>query len=187
MKRLVLLLGCGLLLAGAMVQEPSTGIDFSDTLAIGGTTATCTGVNLRTKLLLKIYAVAHYGDPAFAPKETDPMKRLEGWIAADAAKAFVLKFTYTVPKEKMIEAWNIGFDDVQYSGPNRKLFLDVFTTDLPKGTDLRVIASPGGAVSVEKDGKSLGTWKDPALVKALWTIWMGPKTTLSDRTALVAR
>lgn len=187
MKRLGLLASCLLLLTAATVQEPASGVTFPDTLQCASTPLTCTGVGLRMKLFFKIYAIAHYGDPAAAPKVDAPQQRLDGWIAADAAKAFTLKFTYDVPKEKMIAAWSEGFDGENYHGPERQAFVDAFTTDLPKGTELRFVAEPGGALTAEKDGKSLGHWQAAPLVKALWSIWMGPHSPLGDKNALVSR
>lgn len=103
MRIAMLCLGCLLLIAAApdAVKEPATGLTFSPTLDVNGVQLACTGVDVRTKFLFKIYAVGHYGDPKAWSTKDKPEDRLKEWIAAPASKAFVLKFTYDVTKDQI--------------------------------------------------------------------------------------
>ena len=169
------------------VQEPRTGVEFADTLVLDKGTVVCTGVDVRTKWMVKIYAIAHYGDPASAPKDLPPEERLNQWIDAKVLKAFVLKFTYGIDAKKMREACDEGFDNANYHGKSREPFLATLQGELKRGDEFRLAARPDGILTAEHNGSILGTWQDPELIRALWTIWMGEKSPLSKRETLVSR
>ena len=178
---------CTLLVLAGTVQEPRTGVDFPDTLQLEKGTVSCTGVDVRTKLMVKVYAIAHYGDADAFSKSEAPERRLQSWIDAQAQTAFILKITYGIDAKKMREACDEGFDRVGYHGKAREAFLGAFKGELKKGDELRMTAQSDGTLTMQQNGATLGSWKEPELVKALWSIWMGEKSPLSDRTRLVAR
>ena len=177
---------CLVILAGT-VQEPKTGVEFADTIQLAKGTAACTGTAVRTKWMIKVYAIAHYGDPALVPAGGSPEERLKQWTDAKALKAFVLKFTYGIDAQKMREACNEGFDNANYHGKSRGEFLAALQGELKKGDEFRLVAQADGTLTAEHNGKVLGAWQDAELVRAVWTIWMGEKSPLSDREKLVAR
>ncbi len=185
MIRAAWLLSVAVVLGAAGVQEPSTGITFPSTLQLDKGAVQCTGAAVRTKYLMKIYAVAHYGAADAPSVPAKPEERLAYWTKADALKAFVLDFVYEVSQKKIRGAWEEGLDNAGYKGPNREALVAAFTSDIKKGDEIRFIAEPGGTLIAEHNKKQLGSWKDPDLVKAIWAIWMGEKSPLGDKTALV--
>jgi hypothetical protein len=162
-------------------------VEFADTLQLDKGTAACTGTAVRTKWMVKVYAIAHYGDPAAAPKGGTPEERLKHWTDAKGLKAFVLKFTYGIDAKKMREACDEGFDNANYHGKSREAFLASLQGELKKGDEFRLVAQADGTLTAEHNGKALGTWQDAELVKALWSIWLGEKSPLSNREGLVTR
>ncbi len=178
---------CLILPVEATIQEPSTGVEFPDSIAIGDVKAACTGVDLRTKFFFKIYAIAHYADAFAWPSNEGASERLQHWRHANVAKAFVLTFTYPVPCDKIRDAWDDGLNNANYQGSHRAALLAIFKDDLKVGDQLRFIAQPGGALSVEQNGKSIGSINDSDLVIALWSIWMGEKSVAAVKENLVAR
>jgi len=185
------MLSCSALLLGAAsdsVKEPATGVNFPAILDLSGGKVACTGVDVRTKYLFKIYAVGHYGDPKAWPTEENPLELLQYWTNASALKAFSLRFTYNVSKDQFRVAWEEGLDHANYQNKALRAALsEVFNIDLPKGDELRFIAHTDGTLFVEHNGKSLGSWKDPGLVKAVWSLWMGDKSGAKNRENLVSR
>lgn len=188
MKTCVLTFACFILLGAASVKEPATGTSYPDTIEIGTVKAACTGVDVRTKFFFNIYALAHYGDVTAWPKQDKPEDRLKAWMDAPVAKAFVLTFTYDVSSDKIKGAWEEGLNNAGYDNKEtRTSFLGAFKDDLKKTDVLQFTAQADGTFSAELNKKSLGTWKDAKLVRAIWAIYMDEKSVVKDRTRLVAR
>ncbi|MDX9973963.1 MAG: chalcone isomerase family protein, partial [FCB group bacterium] len=102
--------------------------------------------------------------------------------------AFSLRFTYNVDKDQFRTAWEEGLDKARYNNKALRGALgEVFRIDLPKGDELRFVAHRDGTLFAEHNGKPLGSWKDPELVKAVWSLWMGEKSGSNCRENLVAR
>jgi hypothetical protein len=184
------MLGCAALLGAATdaVKEPATGVSFPAKLDVKGGSVSCTGVDVRTKYFIKVYALGHYGDPKAWPAKGTPEDKAQHWIAAPALKVFSLRFTYNVTKEQIRGAWEEGLDAAKYQDKaTRAAFLGAFASNLAKGDELRFIAQADGTLSAEHNGKELGSWKDAALVKAIWTIWLGENSVAKNRLNLVAR
>ncbi|MDX9971718.1 MAG: chalcone isomerase family protein, partial [FCB group bacterium] len=166
---MVLVLVCAALLGAAtdVVKEPSTGVAFPAMLEVGGGKVVCTGVDVRTKYLFKIYAVGHYGDSGAWPEDDGAEELLRYWMNEPVLKAFSLRFTYNVDKDQFRTAWEEGLDKARYNNKAlRDALGEVFRIDLPKGDELRFVAHRDGTLFAEHNGKSLGSWKDPELVKA---------------------
>lgn len=189
MIRLVLsvILVTSLAIAGwsAVVKEAATGQEFAAEMKSGNKTLACTGADVRSKFIIKVYAVGHYGEKEAVPAESNAEKQLSYWTSAKVAKAFVLKFTYNVSSKQIKEAWSEGLTKAQYKGAHKTALLESFKQDLPKGSVLKFEATADGQLSAIQNDKVLGTWKDPDLVRALWTIWMGKDTVVNNRENLV--
>jgi hypothetical protein len=186
---------CGLLavlmvLAGtgiAEYKEPKTGTHFDGSISVGDTEVECTGVSYRSKWTFKVYGIAHYGDPAKTPAPTASAsdKRMY-WIQMNAAKAFVLKFVRTVDAESIREAWAEAMKSAEYKGPNGDALLKAFSDPVREGESITFKAAPDGTLTAMKNDATLGEWKDPALVRALWATWLGKNPVVNDADELVA-
>ena len=177
----------GLTLLAGVIQEPKTRVEFADSMQAAKGTVACTGVTYRSKFMVKVYAIAHYGDPAAAPSGGTPAERLKHWTDAKALKVFVLKFTYGIDAQKMREACDEGMDNANFHGKNRDAFLNTLQGEFKKGDEFRLIAQADGTLTAQHNDKVIGSWQDADLVKALWGIWMGEKSPLADREKLVAK
>jgi hypothetical protein len=169
----------------AEVIEPKTEKTFADTLATPDGEARCTGTSLRTKWLVKVYAVAHYGLEAAAPESEDPDARRAHWINADTGKAFVLKFAMEVDGQKMRDATAEAFDRVGFNGATREDFLEKMNVLYPDNGTLELIAGSGGKITARLQGEVLGSWEDKGLVSALWETWLGKDSVLNGPDDLV--
>jgi hypothetical protein len=181
----MLLLGLTLTVCSAMVKEPATGMEFNSEMKSQNKDLSLTGTDVRTKFFMKIYAVGHYGAADALSHEATPEKNLEYWMNAKVAKAFVLKFTFNVSSKQIQDAWNEGLTKANYTGKNKTSLLDSFKSDLPKGTVLHFEASADGQLTAIQNDKVLGTWKDADMVRALWSIWMGKNSVVTNKSNLV--
>jgi hypothetical protein len=183
---LTLLIACAGL-AGADITEPQTKVVFPDTLEIGGKNLTCTGTTVRQLFGFEIYAIAHYAEDAAAPPaETSPEDALKSYIAAKAAKAFMIHFVFYADESNLRQYCSDALEKAGYKGAKKDMFLDVFAQDYKSGSIVKLIADADGNLSAEVDGTAKGKWADPDLVRAMWQIWMGEESVLKDRKSLVA-
>jgi hypothetical protein len=190
MRQVSGLLAVLLVLAGvasAEYKEPKTGTHFDGSIQVGETMVECTGVDYRSKWTFKVYGIAHYGDPGSAPGETAGAKeKRKYWIQASAAKAFVLKFVRTIDAASIREAWSEAMKSADYKGPNGEALLKVFSDPVNEGDSITFTAAADGTLTALKNDKTLGEWKDPGLVRALWATWLGRNPVVNDADSLVA-
>jgi hypothetical protein len=184
---MALLAGCCAAATAESVVEATTKTAFDATLSLGDTALACTGVGLRRVYGMSIYAIAHYGDPAdAAPGGATPEERLAHWIAAGGKKALVIRFVFHADQHNLRVFAASALDEAGYTGKAREELLDAFARDYAPGSEARLLAD-GKRLRVDIDGKTGGTWEDGDLVRALWQCWLGEKSVLESRAALVAR
>jgi hypothetical protein len=173
-----------LMLALATVTEPNTQVAFDATMAVGEETLHLTGVDRRRALGRDAYAVAHYiaGMPESAQ---DPDARLNHYIDSSAHKVLVFHGVYkSVPAHGIRLSWKKHFKDLDMTP--REDFIDAFKEPFARGERLYFIASPEGGLVARHDDKIIGQWNDPALVRALWAMCLGPTTEIVDRMKLAS-
>lgn len=147
------------------------GVDLPETLSVDGRDLVLNGAGLRKKFFFKIYAGGLY----LTEKGADAGEI----IAADRPMAIRMHFIYDgVSSEKLVEAWNEGFDNATGGTPGplkEKIdrFNALFDEEAKEGDVYDVIHLPGGGVSVVKNGKSLGTIEGLDFKRAAFAIWLG--------------
>jgi len=168
----------------ATVTEPNTQVTFDATMMIGEQTLQLTGVDRRRALGRDAYAVAHY--IAGMPEEAQhPDARLSQYIDTPAHKVLIFHGVYkSVPAHGIRHSWKKHFKDLDMKP--REDFVDAFQAPFARGERLFFIASPDGRLQVRHDDTIIGQWEDPALVRALWAMCLGPTTEIVDRTKLAS-
>lgn len=168
----------------ATVTEPNTQVTFDTTMLVGDQTLQLTGVDRRRALGRDAYAVAHYfvGMPEEAQ---DPDAQLARYIDTPAHKILIFHGVYkSVPAHGIRHSWKKHFKDLGMTP--REDFIEAFQAPFARGERLYFIASPEGRLEVRHDDKIVGQWDEPALVRALWAMCLGPTTEIVDRTKLAS-
>lgn len=172
------------LASAATVTEPNTQVTFDATMVVGDQTLRLTGVDRRRALGRDAYAVAHYIAGISETSETDD-ERLTQFIDASAHKALVFHGVYkSVPAHGIRHSWKKHFKDLGMTP--REDFIEAFQSSFARGERLYFIASPEGRLEVRHDDTVIGQWEDPALVRALWAMCLGPTSEIVDRKGLAA-
>lgn len=166
----------GLMLAALMVTSSAgakeiAGAKLPDSMAAGKDTLLLNGAGLRKKFrFVKVYAGGLY----LIQRSSDP----ERIIQADEPMAVRMHFVYDVPSEKLIAAWNEGFDKA--TGGNTlpikeeiEKFNDFFTEEAKKNDIYDIIYTPDQGVRVYMKGTLKGTVNGFDFKKALFGIWLG--------------
>lgn len=152
-------------IAGVAVQETIKTDD--------GTTLQLNGAGIRTKMFFDIYVAELYLEkPAAAATEV---------IAAEGRKRMIMHFLYKeVGKDKLVEAWNEGFQGNTASGELAGLQerIDRFNglfEDVKKGDVivLDYLPATGTTVTIKGQQKGVITGKD--FNDAMLKIWLGEK------------
>lgn len=174
------------LFQGTLVREPETETDFPMQLTVEGESLACTGTAVRQVYGFDVYALAHYADPADAPKQGATAKEaLAHWIDSSHSKAMKIHFVYSADKQNMRERAAKALATAGYDKEKADKFLAVFARDYPSGSEVMLLAKEGGTLKVVVDGKDEGTWQDAELIRALWSSWLGEASVLKKREGLV--
>jgi hypothetical protein len=160
-----------LLAASPAFAVEVAGVDVAPTAAVGGKTLSLNGAGIRTKFFFKVYVGALYLERKASSRDAvlgDPGDKL-------VRMYFVHK---KVEKEKIVGAFAEGLrensPDVAGTAGARA-FLSWFTTDFVAGDTVDISLASDGTVSAARNGKPLGTLRDPALSGAVLRIWFGEK------------
>lgn len=166
--------------------EKSTKAEFPLYLVDGKRKLQLTGAGVRKKFIVKVYAVALYVDAKEAARQlvkwrNTPAKKLRKdkafWSALsqnDFSKTVFIKMTYDVDAEKMRDAWADAFEGrLAEDSPEYIQFMSYWTTELTKGTELRLDWRPEGVMTTTIAGKTYDKIESLELCQALFDIWLG--------------
>jgi hypothetical protein len=188
------LLACTpLLIAQETVKENSTGKVFPTTITVPhdgkDLTLALTGTTVRKKLIIKVYAIAHYMQDL--PKGNE--KSLYAAVLTDGkAKQLTMEFVRDVSKEQIRDAYKDGFeenaskDEQKVIAPLVEQFLGYFTGDVKENDRFILRWLPGGVVQAQVQGTDKPAIANAVFAKVLWTIWFG-EDSIVDREDLVER
>ena len=196
---LVGLTGTALEARADSVVEPSTGHAFDSTRTVDGKSYALLGTGVRKKFIVKVYAMALYGEAAGVKKalaagKPAPEKAPHFVAHADFDKVAILHFVRDVDHGKMHEAYQESLkEELSDKAPpdlkkDAEAFVALWDQDVKNGQEIIISTTSEGKVemgfpAVKKQGPT-----SPKLVQAIWRIWLGAKPISADlRTALVSR
>lgn len=152
------------------------GVKMPDTLSVGGKTLVLNGLGLRKKAIFKVYVGGLYLEAA--------SKDAPGIVAADSAKAIRLQFVRTIGRDKLVEAFQEGFEansreKMVTQKANISRFL-AYTSDVKDGDAWTFAYTPGKGTVVTHGEKEVGTVEGKDFADALFSIWLGAKPPSED-------
>lgn len=181
------------LLAQESVKENSTGKSFptSTTVAHGDKSLhlTLTGTAVRKKIVVKVYALAHYMQDPPTGNETDLYTAV---LTDGKAKQLTMEFVREVGKDQIRGAYRDGFeenatkDELKGISPLVEQFLGYFTTDVKENDRFVIRWLPGGVIQAQVQGTEKPAIVNPVFARVLWSIWFG-EDSIVDREDLVSR
>ena len=203
MKSLLWVIICSLALmipAAAAVQEPKTGVNFDETVNQSGTDMVLAGTGVRTKMMVKVYALALYlessGKTALAQFKSEAAKPTDNLynavITGNFAKMFVLHFVRDVGGDKVADAFkealskhpNMSAPDVQNDA---QTFFKACTIDMKNDQVLKIFVK-GDEVTVIPPTGNPTVIKNAKLAEMVPAIWLGKNAVSDDlKKALVSR
>lgn len=131
------------------------------------------GAGIRSKVFFKIYIAELYLQ--------HPTAEAEAVLADSGAKRMIMHVLHEkVEREKLVEAWNNGFDtnltkeQRDQLAPRIEKFNGMFTT-VKKGDTIVLDYLPGKGTSVTVAGEPKGVIEGKDFSDAMFSIWLGKK------------
>jgi hypothetical protein len=147
------------------------GVNLEDRITVNGQQLVLNGAGIRKKLFIKVYVGGLY-----LPAKQNNASSI---LAADTPRRMVMAFVFSVGKEKIAEAWDEGLEaNVPNAGADVKAAFKTLASwmeDIDKGQRIVLTYAPGGATTVEVNGKVKGTLPGKAVADAILATWIGPK------------
>jgi hypothetical protein len=132
-----------------------------------------TGVGLRSKIGISVYAVGSYLQDGVAARTPEELAK------ADAARMLHLVMERTVEPADFIEAFKSAVGKTypadKFADEFAQLTKAVGNTAAKKGDHVILLSAPGAGVRIQIVGKVDVTVKNPAFAQALWEVYLGPK------------
>jgi hypothetical protein len=155
-------------------------IRFADTVTIPGTQQALqlNGIGYRSKFFFNIYIGALYT----ATRAKTP----EAVLSQSGPKRLLMHFVYSeVSREKLVDAWNEGFEDNTPAGDLARLRerIDQFNAMFPtlhSGDEVLLDYIPDKGTVVSINGEIKGVIKGKDFNHALLNIWLGDEPADSD-------
>lgn len=162
------------------------GVKFPATVQPAADNVKLIGAGLRTKWMVKVYAMAAYSGSG--------KRSASAIINANEPKFIWIRMLRTISGDKMKAAIDEGIEDnvdgatrAKISGQVSKL-KRAFSGSIPKGADIGFIYTPGKGTIVRFRSVDKVTLKGTAMMKALWSIWFGKEPADDDlKDAIVGR
>jgi len=186
--------------ADAAVTESSTGKSFPAVRRVAtdaeDVEIVCVGTGVRTKLVIKVYALGFYVEEAYRQKvrpgwqkQAPTIDRLQETPAffdslmRDAyVRQFELQFVREVEADKIQDAFGEGIEDnlpemksnSQVAADARR-FIGWFKNTAKENDRLVITIGADGAITAHQNQTELGRLKNPVLAKGVTGIWLGRK------------
>lgn len=162
------LLAVLLIVAGPTIAKEKGGVKMPDTLKVGAKELKLNGMGIRTKFIVRVYVAGLYTETV--SKESARI------LAADEARVMQLKLLMDLPKEKVSEAIEAGFEkNSKDQMPKLKDRLEKLTKglkDVKKDESITFTYVPGAGTSVKGPGTDL-TVEGKDFADALFAVWLG--------------
>jgi Chalcone isomerase-like len=147
------------------------GVEFPDTVEVGGEKLVLNGAGIRKRFIIKVYAGGLY-----LPRRMDDADAI---VAADAPKRVRMAFLYDVTSGQIMGAFREGFEK-NSPGPALKDLLAQLDQiapaipDLPEGSEMVVTYVPGQGTTVTAPGGAKATVPGKPFADAMFRNWLGP-------------
>ena len=152
-----------------------SGVQFPDTVAVGGQDLTLNGAGLRKRFVVKVYAGALY--------LPSPSKDAEAIVSADGPKRVRMVFLRDVDRKAILGAFREGFEKNSASEaaalvPKLDLIAPAIG-DVKSGGEITVTYLPGEGTTVVGPA-GMAKVEGKAFADALFRNWLGPKPADDD-------
>lgn len=167
-----------LVLALPLSAAELAGVKIADSATVGEQQLVLNGVGLREKVWVDVYVGALY----LPAKTTETDKAID----PDGASRVEMHFVHDAPAEKIIAAWDEGFEnnnpkkDFEAVAERIKTFNGYFATDTKTGDVMVFDMVPGVGTTVTINGEVKGTIEGDDFARALRRVWLGPKPPSKD-------
>ena len=175
--RIVVALGLMLSATLALAKEVA-GVALPETITLGAQSLVLNGAGIRSKFFIKVYVGALY-----LPARTRDAAAI---LSNTGPVAMHMYFLHSeVSKEKLVNAWNEGFDDNLGAAERARLrprierFDGLFRT-VHKGDLVRLDYLPGTGTTVSIGNEKRGVIEGEDFMQAWLRIWLGAKPADSD-------
>jgi hypothetical protein len=146
------------------------GVNFTDTVEVGGQTLKLNGAGIRKKFIIKVYTGGLY--------LAAPSGDATAVIGADAPKRVRMVFLRDVTKKQIMEAYKEGFEK-NSAGPGLPALLQKLEqlspalADMKEGSEMLVTYVPGQGTTVAAAGGGSVTVPGKEFSDALLANWLG--------------
>jgi hypothetical protein len=178
-------------LAEQMVSEPATGKEFPSRVIFAEDNKEyaldITGVSVRKKIVIKVYAMAHYMQ---SPPMGDVRDIIKAVLTDGKPKQITMDFVRSVGSGSIQEAFRDGFAKNATKAEFQEIeslvhqFCGYFDRDVKENDRFVLRWLPGGKVIARAQGKKELALVSPVFARALWSIWFG-EDSIVDRSQLV--
>lgn len=140
-----------------------------------------TGTAVRKKFVVKVYDVGHYLEKG-AVLSGDKFEQI---LNDDKAKQLTMKWIRSVTAEQIQNGYKESFKAVlspeEQTALNQDIntFIAFFNVGINKGGEQVLRWIPGGTIEFDMNGAKVGSIKNPAFAKGLWSIWFGPHSVVN--------
>jgi hypothetical protein len=171
MKKLVAA-ALALAVATPALAKKVGGVEFPDTIEVGGEKLTLNGAGVRKRFVVSVYAGGLY----LAKRASDP----KAILAADAPRRVRMVFLRDVKKSQIMDAYREGFEK-NSGGPGLKDLLAKLETiapavpNLKEGAEMFVTYVPGEGTTVAAAGGGKTTVPGKDFADAMFRNWLGPE------------
>lgn len=187
------LFAAGMLSSEETIADKSTGKTFPVNVSFshGGKewNLTATGVSTRTKFFVKVYSVASYiQDGADLNKNNVFNQALNDNLAKQLTLIWVRDVDSKTIKDGYQDTFKKVFSQTQQQAlqSQEEQFLGFFNENASVNDKHVLRWIPGGTIEVEINGVKKGEVQSPEFARAVWGIWLGPKSVV-NRAQLVSR
>ena len=176
MTKLAAALAAAALAVPALAREVA-GVQFPDTVSVGGQELRLNGAGVRTKFFVKVYAGGLY--------LAAPSRDGDAIVAQDGPRRVRMVFLRGVDRKKIMETYREGFHN-NSAGPGlqaRLAELDRIAPavpDMKKGGEMVVTYVPGEGTTVAATGATPVTVEGKEFADAIFRNWLGARPADAD-------
>ncbi len=145
-------------------------------------TLMATGVATRKKFFIKIYSIAHYMED---PPKVMGSAVFDEILNSKKPKRFYLKWVRNVSKKQIQDGYQESFNAVANRSTIKQIEADIskfvgfFNNGAKKGDSHILTWFPDGTIDATINGQAVGAIKNPDFARALWSIWIGPRSVVN--------